>query len=280
MSTATVALSNPQVARSPRHTAIIYLKEAKYEFLKNLRLRVYTASVLSFPIMFYILFGLVLNSNQAIGATRVPTYLIATYGTFGVMGASLFGTAAGLASDRGLGWLQVKRASPMPPFAYFVAKVAVSMVFSTIIVLALFALGITMGGVRFTDAGSARADQLIEAAKLLGTLVAGSLPFSTMGLALGYFTGPNSAPPTINLIYLPMSFCSGLWVPFMFLPKVVQQIALVLPPFHLSQLALGVVGAGTHQPATTHWEVLAAFTMICLGVARIGFQRDQEKMYG
>jgi hypothetical protein len=29
-----------------------------------------------------------------------------------------------------------------------------------------------------------------------------------------------------------------------------------------------------------HWEVLAAFTMICLGVARIGFHRDQDKMYG
>jgi ABC-2 type transport system permease protein len=101
-----------------------------------------------------------------------------------------------------------------------------------------------------------------------------------MGLALGYFTGPNSAPPTINLIYLPMSFCSGLWVPFMFLPKVVQKIALVLPPYHLSQLALGVVGAGTHESAVGHWEALAAFTMICLGVARIGFQRDQEKMYG
>jgi len=115
MSTATTTLSMAQIQRSPRHMATIYLKEIKYEFLKNLRLRIYTASVLSFPIMFYILFGLVLNSNQAIGATRVPTYLIATYGTFGVMGASLFGTAAGLASDRGLGWLQVKRASPMPP---------------------------------------------------------------------------------------------------------------------------------------------------------------------
>ena len=130
------------------HTATIYLKETKYEFLKNLRLRMYTASVLSFPIMFYILFGLVLNSNQSIGAMRVPTYLIATYGTFGVMGASLFGTAAGLASDRGLGWLQVKRASPMPPFAYFAAKVITSMVFSAIIVLVLFALGVTLGGVR------------------------------------------------------------------------------------------------------------------------------------
>jgi len=271
MSTATLTLSTTRIERSPRHTATIYLKEAKYEFLKNLRLRVYTASVLSFPLMFYVLFGLVLNAKEAIGATRVPTYLIATYGTFGVMGASLFGTAAGLASDRGLGWLQVKRASPMPPFAYFAAKLVTSMIFSTIIVLALFALGFAFGGVRMP---------LAEFARLLGTLVAGSLPFSAMGLALGYFTGPNSAPPTINLIYLPMSFCSGLWVPFMFLPRLMQQIALVLPPYHLSQLALGTVGAGWRESNATHWEVLAAFTMICLGAARIGFQRDQEKMYG
>lgn len=270
MSTATLALA-AQIQRSPSHTAIIYLKEIQYEFLKNLRLRMYTASVLSFPIMFYVLFGLVLNSNEAIGATRVPTYLIATYGTFGVMGASLFGTAAGLASDRGLGWLQVKRASPMPPFAYFTAKVVTSMIFSTIIVTVLFALAIAFGGVRMP---------ISSFAGLLGTLVAGSLPFSAMGLAVGYFAGPNSAPPTINLIYLPMSFCSGLWVPFMFLPKVVRQIALVLPPYHLSQLALSLVGAGTHESATAHWEVLLAFTMICLGIARIGFQRDQEKMYG
>jgi ABC-2 type transport system permease protein len=271
MSTATIALSNTQIQRSFGHTATIYLKEAKFEFLKNLRLRVYTASVLSFPIMFYVLFGLVLYSNGAIGETSAPTYLIATYGTFGVMGASLFGTAAGLSSDRGLGWLQVKRASPMPPFAYFAAKIITSMIFSTIIVLALFTLGIALGGVRMP---------VSMFASLLGTLAVGSLPFSAMGLAVGYFTGPNSAPSTINLIYLPMSFCSGLWVPFMFLPKVVRQIALVLPPFHLSQLALGVVGAGTHESTVRHWEVLAAFTMICLGVARIGFQRDQEKMYG
>lgn len=271
MSTATLALNHAQIQDSPTRIGRIYLKETKYEFLKNLRLRIYTASVLSFPLMFYVLFGLVLNSREAIGGTGIPTYLIATYGTFGVMGASLFGTAAGLAADRGLGWLQVKRASPMPPFAYFIAKVVVSMAFSAFVVLALMALGLAFGGVR---------TPVVELAKLLGTLVLGSLPFSAMGLALGYFAGPNSAPPTINLIYLPMSFCSGLWVPFMFLPKVVQKIALALPPYHLSQLALGVVGAGRHEPAATHWEVLLAFTLICLGIARIGFQRDQEKMYG
>jgi len=271
MSTATMVLNTARVERSPRHTATIYWKEAKYEFLKYLRLRMYTVSVLSYPLMFYVLFGLVLYSRGAIDGTRAPLYLIPSYGTFGVIAASLFGTAAGLASDRGLGWLQVKRASPMPPFAYFVAKLTTSFIFSTVVVLALFALGFAFGGVRMSAGTFLR---------MLGTLVAGSIPFSAMGLALGYFTGPNSAPPTINLIYLPMSFCSGLWVPIMFLPKILQQIAHVLPPYHLAQLALGVVGAGTHESTAVHWEVLVAFTAICLGVARIGFQRDQEKMYG
>jgi ABC-2 type transport system permease protein len=271
MSTTAAAFPNTPIDRSTKHTTKIYLKEAKYEFLKNLRLRVYTVSVITFPLMFYVLFGLVLNAKEAIGGTGVSTYLIATYGTFGVMGASLFGTASGLASDRGLGWLQVKRASPMPPFAYFAAKVILSMTFSAIVVALLLVLGISFGGVRMP---------LAEMAKLVGTLVAGSLPFSAMGLAIGYFAGPNSAPAAINLIYLPLSFCSGLWVPYMFLPKLVRQIALALPPYHLSQLALGIVGAGRHEPATTHWEVLLAFTLICLGVARIGFQRDQGKLYG
>jgi ABC-2 type transport system permease protein len=229
MSTAAV-LSSTHLEPSVSHTATIYLKEAKYEFLKNLRMRVYTASVISFPLMFYVLFGLVLNSKEVISGMRVPTYMIATYGTFGVMGASLFGTASGLAADRGLGWLQVKRASPMPPFAYFAAKVILSMIFSAIVISLLLVVGFSFGGVRMP---------LAEMAKLIATLVAGSLPFSAMGLAIGYFTGPNSAPAAINLIYLPMSFCSGLWVPYMFLPKLVRQIALALPPYHLSQLALG-----------------------------------------
>ena len=271
MSTASLAIPQMHIEHSPAHTAKVYWKETKYEFLKYLRMPMYTASVLSFPTMFYVLFGLLLYAHGAIAGMRAPTYLIATYGTFGIMGASLFGTAAGLASDRGLGWLEVKRASPMPPFAYFWAKAVTSMIFSAVIVLALFALGVAFGGVRMP---------IITFAKLFGTLIAGSVPFSTMGLALGYFAGPTSAPSMINLIYLPMSFFSGLWMPFMFLPKFVQHVALVLPPYHLSELALGVVGAGAHGSSLRHWEVLIAFTMICLGVARIGFQRDQDKMYG
>jgi ABC-2 type transport system permease protein len=244
----------------------ICAKEAKYEFLKTLRFPMYSVATVVMPLMFYVLFGLVMG-KQTIANLSTTLYLIPAYGTFGVMGASLYGTAAGLASERGLGWLLVKRASPMPIFAYFLAKVVMSVIFSTIDVLALMLLGAAFGGVHLS---------LITAAKLSGTLVAGSIPFCAMGLAIGHFAGPNSAPAVINLFYLPMSFCSGLWMPFMFLPHFVQKMALMLPPYHLSQIAFHWVGAGQGGSMATHWQTLAGFTFICLGVAWVGYQKDQK----
>ena len=134
-------------------------------------------------------------------------------------------------------------------------------------ILLLFLLGVSFGGVHL---------QASTMAQLALTLVAGSLPFCAMGLAIGYFVEPNSAPAVVNIFYLPMSFCSGLWMPFMFLPKFVQQIAGFLPPYHLSQLALNLIGAGQGGPSQGHWEALVGFTMLCLGIARWGHQRDQK----
>ncbi len=262
---ATTAVA-PAVMLSRPNGLVICLKEAKYEFLKNLRFPMYFVSTVLLPVMFYVLFGLLMG-RQRIGEVGTTTYLIAAYGTFGVMGASLFGTAAGLAGDRGFGWLQVKKASPMPPFAYFFAKVVMSIIFSTVDVLLLMTLGMLFGGVRMPA---------LLAAKLLITLVAGALPFCAMGLAIGYFVKPNSAPAVINLFYLPMSFASGLWIPFMFLPKFVQQIAVALPPYHLSQLAFRLIGYGAATAPQKHWEALIGFAMICLGIAWAGHQRDQK----
>jgi ABC-2 type transport system permease protein len=252
------------------HTITTYAKETKYEFLKLLRLPTYSISVIMFPAMFYVLFGLLLNRGHQAEGVSVAAYLMATYATFGVMAASLFAFGVGVAGERGLGWLQVKRASPMPPFAYFAAKVLVCMAFSLIIVSILLALGVAFGGVHLGVA---------QAAQLLATLVIGASAFCAMGLAIGYFAGPTSAPAIVNLIYLPMSFASGLWIPVNMLPSFMQRIAPLLPSYHLGRLALGVVGAGGGN-ALGHWQALTGFALICLGIARIGFQRDEEKTYG
>jgi ABC-2 type transport system permease protein len=259
------------VPRRPlRRTLAIYVKEAKYELINKTRIPVYAISTVVFPLMFYVLFGIALPSAK--DRPENATYLLATMGCFGIMAVALFGFGVSLAMERGQGWLQVKRASPMPVSAYFLAKLFAAVVFSTVIMLLLLGVGIAFGGVRLPFA---------TAAKLVAILVAGSIPFSAMGLAVGYFAKPNSAPAVVNLIYLPMSFCSGLWIPLFMLPHGLQVLAKFLPPFHLSQLALNAVGMGMNPtPAWGHVESLLAFTLICLGFAAWGYRRDEGKTYG
>jgi ABC-2 type transport system permease protein len=223
-----------------------------------------------FPLMFYTLFGLVFGGRGP-GGTTMATYLVATYGAFGVIGAALFGFGVGVAVERGQGWMVLKRATPMPPLAFFTAKLFVCMVFATAIVVLLGTLAIAAGGVR----------QPVTSWLTLGiTLVAGTLPFCALGLAGGYLAGPNSAPAIINLIYLPMAFLSGLWIPIEAMPALVKTIARFLPAYHLGQLALGSVGAGLGAPVWTHIIALAGFTLIGLALASWGYRRDEDKNWG
>jgi ABC-2 type transport system permease protein len=251
--------------------AHVYYMEAKSEFLKLLRMKVYSLSTILFPLMFYCFFGLAMGQQQTKDFMPMARYLLATYGAFGVMGAALFAFGVGVAVERGLGWFQVKRASPMPLAAYFVAKAVVSLVFGAIVVTLLFTLGAVFGGVRMPVA------QWLE---LGGVLIAGAIPFCAVGLAIGSFAGPNSAPAMVNMTYLPMSFCAGLWIPFQFLPHGLQQVAPFLPAYHLGQIALAVLNAPSQGTISGHVEALLAFTLIFAGVAWLGQSREREKMYG
>ena len=122
----------------------------------------------------------------------------------GVVSACLFGIGMGIAMERAYGWLELKQASPMPRLAYLGAKVITCAAFGLMIVAVLVTLGITLGGVSLTA---------LEALKLAGVILAGSIPFTAMGLLVALLVPPNSGPGIINLIYLPMSFASGFWMP-------------------------------------------------------------------
>jgi ABC-2 type transport system permease protein len=255
--------------RRPRQLRI-YRTEAAHEFLKLIRVPIFAISTIAFPIMFYVIFGLTF-ADQTAGGVSVATYMLATYGAFGVIGCALFGFGVGVAIERGQGWMRLKRVSPMPPRAYFVAKIAMSTSFATVIVVALFVLGAAFGGVRMP------AGQWIG---LAAVLIVGALPFCAMGLAFGYLVGPNSAPAVLNLIYLPMAFASGLWIPLSQLPQAVQGIAPFMPPYHLAQLALGVIGAADGGSPLVHLGALGVFTVGFLAVAGWGFRRDEGRTYG
>lgn len=241
----------------------IYRMETKMETTRLLRSPGFAIPSLLFPLMFYIFFGIMFH----VGGVNAPTYMLASYGTFGVIGPALFSFGVGIAVERGQGWFDVKEASPMPASAYLVARMGVSLAFSLVVIASLFLIAAVFAGVRF---------ELSQWLLLAAVLFAGSLPFCAFGMTLGLYLKSSSAPAVVNLIYLPMSFLSGLWVPINFFGPNMQLAANFLPPYHLSQLAHKVVGGDLGGSLWYHLGFLLAFTLVFLFLALKAYNKKDK----
>ncbi len=274
LSTSTDLRSAPTRAPTTHMTPRRYFRtlriEIVTELIKNIRIPVFAISTIAFPVIFYVLFGVTFG-NQDAGPINVATYMLATYGAFGVIGSALFSFGVSVAVERAQGWMRLKRASPMPASVTVLAKLATALTFAAAVVTALLLVGLTLGGAQVS---------LATAASLMGVLLLGAIPFCVIGQALGYALGPNSAPVVLNLIYLPMAFASGLWIPIHQLPGFVQAIAPYLPAYHLGQLALWTTGARVAGDPLGHVLALV-LTGAVAGVAAVfAYRRSSIATYG
>ena len=260
----TNALALPFAPSRTQHVFSIFLRETRFEFVRAMRTKAFSLSVIGFPVMFYVLFA-VMNRGETMHGQLVAKYLLAGYSAFGVVGAALFGIGVGLAGERVSGWLELKRASPMPPLAYLAAKCVASVAFGLIIATILCLVGILCAGVHL---------RVGEYAAICAISVIGGVPFACMGLLLAMVLPANSAPGIVNLIYLPMSYCAGLWIPISLLPKWLQHIAPWLPTYHLGELMLRVMGYAQPVGAMRHVAALAGFSLLFLGLAWAAFARS------
>lgn len=254
----TLASSAP---RAPSFARLAWL-ESRNEFLSKLRTPIFALPTLLFPVVFYLMFAVLMNR----GSLAASTYLLATYGVFGVMGAAMFGFGVSVAMERTQGLLRLRKAMPMPPSTYLIAKLASAMVFSLTISGMLLAIGVFVG--------HAQVDAM-QALALVGINLLGTLPFAAIGLYIGTRSGANGAPAIINLVFLPMAFLSGLWMPLSMLPAWLAKLAPVWPSYHLSQLALKVVDRDAGHPAWLHVAVLLVVTVVFSTLARARL-RDAE----
>lgn len=243
---------------SPR----VYVWESYYELLKTWRQPEFVLPSLAFPVVFYAMFAIMLGGNW--GGYQRATYLLATYSVFGVIGPALFGFGVGLAMDRQQGLLRLKRVSPMPISAYFVAKIAMSLVFGAVIFGLLSTVGVLFGDVSMKPG---------VWMGLLAVLLIGVLPFCALGLWIGSMANGQAAVAIVNLVYLPMAVLSGLWMPLFVFPQFLQDIAVIWPAWHLAQMALGVVGQIDGVPMLMHALVLVVMTALFLVLAALNMRR-------
>jgi ABC-2 type transport system permease protein len=223
-----------------------YLTEVKYECVRAVRAPAFGVPMVLLPAALYLFFGVILPiPNQT---PQIETAIVAGFAVMGVMGPGLFGFGVFVAVEREQGLLKLKRALPMPPSAYILAKMCMTALVALLVTLIVTAAALLSGKMSLT-AG--------QFAAFGATLVGGSLPFSAMGLLIGTRVGGRSAPAFVNLLYLPMIYLSGFLIP---LPKSFDAVTRFSPAYHLDRLALHAVGAA-RDDAMHHVVVLAGVTL-------------------
>jgi ABC-2 type transport system permease protein len=229
-----------------------YFMEGKYEALRLFRTIALAVPMLVLPVLIYLLFGVVMAQDYIRREPFIANYLFVGYSIFAVAGPAIFTIGVSLAIERDAGLLRLKRALPAPPGSYILAKMAAALFFAVVAMALMISLGLAAGHLTMSGA---------QIAAVTAVLIAGSLPFCAIGLFVGSHVPANAAPAVANLVFLPMMWLSGLFIP---LPSFLQPWAAIWPAFHLQQVAL--TAAGIAPPKTLDPKmalaVLAAVTLV------------------
>ncbi|WP_026802641.1 ABC transporter permease [Arenimonas oryziterrae] len=236
-----------------------YVMEMRYETLGALRTPGFSIPFVAMPVVIYVLFGVVINGQAGDHSEFGPAIANYLFAGFSVLAAVMPGIFSGviLAQERDGHLHKLKRAMPLPPGATIIAKVAMAMFVAALAVTLVFAAALIAGKITLTPA---------QIAIIGAVLIVGTIPFSAIGLLIGSLSSGSAAPAYGNLVFLPMMWLSGLFIP---LPDSLKTWVILWPSFHLDQLALGLAGVAqfTFIPPALAAGVLVGVTVLCGGLA-------------
>lgn len=245
------------------------LAQTRSEFLMRWRVPAFSLTSLALPILFFTFFGLPFAGQTLPSGVSMGAYLLASFAAYAVGNVMVYGFGIGVAVERGQKVDVLLRATPLPPGVAITAKVLTALTFSLFSISALIVYGVIAGGIH---------QGVGTWANVIVRLLAGSLPFVGLGFAIGYSVGPNAAPAVANLVYLPLAFASGLFVPMSQLPGFVQRIGPYLPAYHYGQLAWSAVGVPA-EPLAVSLAWLAGYTALFMVIALRAYRREESRKF-
>jgi len=256
---------SPLNARSSQVGALMQVLVA--EVMDDLRAILREPAALFFsvlmPVGFFALFVSLFGHQAAGTGGAAGTQMVATFGTFGVLSVTLLNPGISVAGDRDKGWLRAKQVSGVPTLVTLAAKVLAALPYA-LAVLAAMAVTAALNGSLDAPIG--------ELLAIAAVLLLGSLPFTLLGLAVGFVASPNATSAILNAFMFPAAVLSGLWMPLDIMPSFIQHLAPFLPTYHLARLALAQLHGG---PVLGHILVLAGMTIVTAALASVAYRRGR-----
>jgi ABC-2 type transport system permease protein len=241
----------------------LILAQYKASLLSLSRNPGYFVGAIVFPAVFFLFFGPP-NAKDVLSAN----FIMGSFMIFAVMGSLFFGFAVGIANDRASSWSVYERTLPGSPLARIASRVMNGFTFAAFAVLVMAAAAHLTTPAHLSPLAWGR---------LIVALLAGALPISLLGFSIGYFASPKGAGTLAQLIYLPLSFLGGLWVPPDQLPAVVQHISAFTPTRMWGELVWPTVAGGSWEPKA--FAGLAIYTVLFGALAVWGYHRDQGQRF-
>ncbi len=233
---------------------------------RNTRFLIFT---LILPLVLYLIYT-GLYKGQSIddspGGYSTSAYLMISMAAFGGIGAAI-NSAARVAIERSTGWNRQLRLTALSPQAYLVAKAAVSMMVCLPAILLVFVAGAVVGDVSLT------AGQWVAAGLAIWL---GLIPFTVIGLVIGFAGTADSVQPMTMLVYLGMSILGGLWFPLEGMAGWLQNLAKALPSYQMAALARATTGYGSFSLFGV--LVLLAWTVAMGFVVSWAYRRSGSKI--
>jgi len=217
-----------------------------------------------FPAMLYAFFG----ANMA-GAGRIGAYAMASFAVYAVVGVGFYQFGVTVAQDRENPFTVWQRTLPGHAAAPWIARVTASIIFVMVAVGLVLLAAWQIAGITLDLAAYTR---------LAGACALASVTATLMGTALGSVASSRAAVPLSNLIFLPLSYLGGLWVPPIALPSGVNALSVWTPTRAMGEIAWAAMD-GRALPGR-YMLILAGWTLLAAGVTWAAQRRNRRALFG
>lgn len=237
---------------------------ANFKIIEYLRQPTYVVTTMLFPSMFFWFFA----APNATTPERAQM-LMGSFASFAVLGVVLFQFGVGIANDRVSPWNIYLRTLPLRGIQVLLAQLLAGFFFAMLAVCGVILTAHLTATVQMPQ------DRWLP---MLATVYLGGLPFAGLGLLIGLMCSPRAAIPVANLIYLPLSFAGGLWLPPNALPQVIQDISQYLPTRMYGEMVWAMTF--NTEVKKQNWLGLIIYFVIFIGLAAYFYHRDEGERFG
>jgi ABC-2 type transport system permease protein len=240
------------------------LVHARYQLLQTIRIPVAVIGSAFFPAASMIFFVVPFAGDDPESAT----YATASMVTFAVLVSNLFNYGVGVSEDRALPWDPYTRTLPAGPAPRFAGRILAGLAMMVVSLLPVVLIAAVATEATISPTGFALA---------LGVVVVGSLPFTLMGLAIGYALPTKAALAVAQLLFFPLAFGGGLLSAPGSAPGFVETIAPYLPTRGAVELMWWAVG--DFPLSLTSTIAFGVWTVALAVLAVWAYQRDEGRRF-